>query len=195
VELKNLTFENELRRNRDSNVKFAPLVHQSKRRLQPEFGKIDANQKASAVTHERSECVTALRRFSQKWPPVLGQKTCSTKEAKQPFVGEARNGCLAATVAVRAGVGEVGMLVGALSAVCSQLLPDAYGQHQHEGCQRERKNELGFRHHAFFPSVVLGNGKGAGRLLGRQTALGGSIIRLPCVIRPTHERAGLFRER
>jgi hypothetical protein len=25
VELKNLTFENELRRNRDSNVKFAPL--------------------------------------------------------------------------------------------------------------------------------------------------------------------------
>ena len=36
------------------------LVHRSKRRHQPEFGKIDAYQKASAMPRERSECVSAL---------------------------------------------------------------------------------------------------------------------------------------
>jgi hypothetical protein len=36
------------------------LAHRSKRRLQPEFGKIDAEQNASAQTRERSECVSAL---------------------------------------------------------------------------------------------------------------------------------------
>jgi hydrogenase maturation protease len=35
-------------------------VHRSKRRLQPEFGKIDAYQKTSAMARERSECVSAL---------------------------------------------------------------------------------------------------------------------------------------
>jgi hypothetical protein len=36
------------------------LVHRSKRRLQPEFGKIDAKQRARAPVHERRECVSAL---------------------------------------------------------------------------------------------------------------------------------------
>ena len=36
------------------------LVHRSKRRQQPEFGKIDAEQKARALAHERSECACAL---------------------------------------------------------------------------------------------------------------------------------------
>jgi toxin ParE1/3/4 len=36
--------------------------HRSKRRRQPEFGKIDAKQRASAHAHERSECVSALGR-------------------------------------------------------------------------------------------------------------------------------------
>ena len=35
------------------------LVHRSKRRLQPEFGKIDAQQKDRALARERSECVSA----------------------------------------------------------------------------------------------------------------------------------------
>lgn len=35
-------------------------VHRSKRRHQPEFGKIDTEQKASARKHERSECGSAL---------------------------------------------------------------------------------------------------------------------------------------
>lgn len=36
-----------------------PPVHQSKRRLQPEFGLLH-QQGASALMHERSECVIAL---------------------------------------------------------------------------------------------------------------------------------------
>jgi hypothetical protein len=39
-------------------------VHRSKRRLQPEFGKIDAKQKARALTHEPCECVSALASHS-----------------------------------------------------------------------------------------------------------------------------------
>jgi MFS family permease len=35
------------------------LVHRSKRRLQPEFGKIDAKQTTSALAHEPCECVSA----------------------------------------------------------------------------------------------------------------------------------------
>ena len=38
-------------------------MHRSKRRLQPEFGKIDAKQKVSALTHERNECARALAPF------------------------------------------------------------------------------------------------------------------------------------
>jgi uncharacterized phage protein (TIGR02216 family) len=38
-------------------------VHRSKRRLQPEFDEIDAKQKASARTHDRSERVSALAPF------------------------------------------------------------------------------------------------------------------------------------
>ena len=47
-------------RRQDSNVRFDPLVHRSKRRLQPEFGKIDAQQGGSALTYEPCECVSAL---------------------------------------------------------------------------------------------------------------------------------------
>jgi hypothetical protein len=36
------------------------LVHRSKRRLQPEFGKIDAKQRARALMRERSECISDL---------------------------------------------------------------------------------------------------------------------------------------
>jgi uncharacterized phage protein (TIGR02216 family) len=38
-------------------------MHRSKRRPKPEFGKIDAEQKASALTHERIACASALTPF------------------------------------------------------------------------------------------------------------------------------------
>ena len=54
-------------------------VHRSKRGLQPEFGKIDAQQKASAMARERSECVSALEHFPAKWIPVRAAKMRSNK--------------------------------------------------------------------------------------------------------------------
>jgi FO synthase len=57
------------------------LVHQSKRRLQPEFGKIDANQKASAQPRERSECVSALVAQPQR-----------TRSALAPILSKAAKG-------------------------------------------------------------------------------------------------------
>jgi putative transposase len=51
-----------------------PLVHRSKRRLQPEFGKIDAKQRARARTRERSECVSALVRKKIKTVPQMPHK-------------------------------------------------------------------------------------------------------------------------
>ena len=38
-------------------------MHRSKRRLPPKFSNIDAKQKASALTHEQSKCVSALAPF------------------------------------------------------------------------------------------------------------------------------------
>jgi len=58
------------------------LVHRSKRRLQPEFGKIDAKQEARALAHERSECVSALERFPEKWDPVFCEKARPDKNAE-----------------------------------------------------------------------------------------------------------------
>jgi xanthine dehydrogenase small subunit len=43
------------------------LVHRSKRRHQPEFGKIDAKQEASAQGHERSECVSTLAAINDEF--------------------------------------------------------------------------------------------------------------------------------
>jgi sulfate transport system substrate-binding protein len=45
-----------------SDAKTKELVHRCKRRLQPEFGKINAPQRVSAWAHERSECVGVLER-------------------------------------------------------------------------------------------------------------------------------------
>ena len=43
----------------------ADLVHPSKRRLQPKFGKIDAEQNARALMREQSECVSALAAYAK----------------------------------------------------------------------------------------------------------------------------------
>src|SRR5687767_65924 len=45
---------------------YAELVHRSKRRPQPEFGKIDAKQRARAMAHERRECVSGLAHRSKR---------------------------------------------------------------------------------------------------------------------------------
>ena len=47
------------------------IVHRSKRRLPPEFDKIDGPQRVSAWAHERSECVGALERDQERWSPVF----------------------------------------------------------------------------------------------------------------------------
>ena len=56
------------------------LEHRSKRRLQPEFGKIDAKQGARGRARERSECVSALEHFPVKWMPVYVAKMRRNKE-------------------------------------------------------------------------------------------------------------------
>jgi hypothetical protein len=38
----------------------ACLMHRSKRRPQPEFGKIDVKQKTRPLAHELNECISAL---------------------------------------------------------------------------------------------------------------------------------------
>jgi hypothetical protein len=52
------------------------LAHRSKRRLQPEFGKIDAKQKARVLAHARSECVSALAACCMSvWTPLQAAAT------------------------------------------------------------------------------------------------------------------------
>jgi hypothetical protein len=70
-------------------VEAGSLVHRSKRRLQPEFGKLMHKQTAKTLARERSECVSALAEFPKSghrfWDKtLLKQRNLSSHSLAKP---------------------------------------------------------------------------------------------------------------